>query len=71
MDKQKELLQDLREQLSASKMSKEEYAARMIEEYSLRVTDIIPEYPVMLFDVKENNEKDFDKVLEKLKMIEG
>ena len=71
VDKQKELLQDLREQLSASKMSKEEYAARMIEEYSLRVTDIIPEYPVMLFDVKENNEKDFDKVLEKLKMIEG
>ncbi len=69
--KQKLLLQDLREQLSASKMSKEEYAARMIEEYSLRVTDIIPEYPVMLFDVNENNEKIFDKVLERLKMIEG
>ena len=52
-------------------MSKEEYAARMIEEYSLRVTEIVPEYPVMLFDVKENDEKNFDEVLEKLKMIEG
>lgn len=71
VDKQKELLYDLRQQLSASKMSKEEYAARMIEEYSQRVTDIVPEYPVMLFDVKENNEKNFDEVLEKLKMIEG
>lgn len=71
VDKQKELLYDLRQQFSVPKMSKEEYTARMIEEYSLRVTEIVPEYSVMLFDVKENNEKNFDEVSEKLKMIEG
>ena len=52
-------------------MSKEEYSARMIEEYSQRVTEVVPEYPVMLFDVKEDSEKDYEKVTERLKTIEG
>ena len=70
VERQMELLGDLRQQLSASKMSKEEYASKMIEEYSLRVTYIVPEYPVMLFDVKECKEKDFVEVTERLKTIE-
>jgi len=71
VERQKDLLYDLRKQLSASKMSKEEYSARMIEEYSQRVTEVVPEYPVMLFDVKEDSEKDYEKVTERLKTIEG
>ena len=70
VERQTELLYDLRQQLSASRMNKGEYAARIVEEYSQRVTDIVPEYPVMLFDVKEGKEKDFEEVTEKLKMLE-
>lgn len=68
--KQKELLCELREQFSSSKIRKDEYADRILEVYSLRVTEIVPEYPVMLFDVTENKEKDFDEVLERLKTID-
>lgn len=70
VEKQRELLSELREQFSSSKIRKDEYADRILEAYSLHVTDIIPEYPVMLFDVTENREKDFDEVLEKLKTVD-
>lgn len=70
VEKQRELLSELREQFSSSKIRKDEYADRILEAYSLHVTDIIPEYPVMLFDVTENREKDFDEVLDKLKTVD-
>ena len=70
VEKQRELLSDLREQFSSSKIRKDEYADRILEAYSLRVTEIVPEYLVMLFDVTENKEKDFDEVLERLKTID-
>ena len=70
VEKQRELLSELREQYSSSKIRKGEYADRILEAYSLRVTEIVPEYPVMLFDVTENKEKDFDEVLERLKTID-
>ena len=69
VERHKDLLYDLRQQLSASKMSKEEYVSNMLEEYSLRVTDIVPEYSLMLFDVKEGKEKEYEEVSEKLRTI--
>lgn len=69
VERHKDLLYDLRQQLSASKMSKEEFVSNMLEEYSLRVTDIVPEYPIMLFDVKEGKEKEYEEVSEKLRTI--
>ena len=69
VERHKELLYDLRQQFSASKMSKEEYVSNMLEEYSLRVTDIVPEYSLMLFDVKEGKEKEYEEVSEKLRTI--
>ena len=71
VEKQKELLCELREQFSSSKIKKEEYAERILEAYSLRVTEIVPEYSVRLFDVRENREKDFDEVIERLKTIDS
>jgi hypothetical protein len=41
----------------------------MLEEYSLRVTDIVPEYPIMLFDVKDGKEKEYEEVSEKIRTI--
>lgn len=70
VEKQRELLGELREQLSSSKIRKDEYADRILDAYSQRVTEIVPEYPIMLFDVTENKEKDFDEVLGKLKTME-
>lgn len=69
VERHKDLLYDLRQQLSASKMSKEEYVSNMLKEYSLRVTDIVPEYSLMLFDVKEGKEKEYEEVSEKLRTI--
>ena len=71
VEKQRELLNELREQFSSSKIRKDEYADRILKAYTLRVTEIVPEYPVMLFDVTENREKDFDEVLERLKTIDS
>lgn len=71
VEKQRELLNELREQFSSSKIRKDEYADRILRAYTLRVTEIVPEYPVMLFDVTENREKDFDEVLERLKTIDS
>lgn len=68
--KQKELLYELREQFYTSKIRKDEYADRIMDEYSIRVTEIIPEYSVLLFNVTLNKEKDFNDVLEKLKTID-
>ena len=70
VEKQRELLSNLREQFSSSKIRKDEYADRILEAYSQRVTEIVPEYSVMLFDVTENKEKDFEEVLERLKTID-
>lgn len=71
VEKQKKLLCELRQQLSSLKIRKDEYSNRILDEYSLRVTEIVPEYPVILFDVTENKEKDFDEVLERLKTIDS
>lgn len=69
VERHKDLLYDLRQQLSASKMSKEEFVSNMLEEYSLRVTDIVPEYPILLFDVKDGKEKEYEEVSEKIRTI--
>ena len=70
VEKQRELLSELRDQFSSQKNRKDEYADMILEAYSQRITEIVPEYPVMLFDVTENKEKDFDEVIEKLKTID-
>ena len=70
VEKQRELLSELREQFSSSKHRKDEYADMILVAYSQRITEIVPEYPVMLFDVMENKEKDFDEVIEKLKKVD-
>lgn len=69
VEKQRELLSELREQFSSSKIRKDEYANRILEEYKKQVTDFVPDYPVSLFEIAENKEKDFDEVLSILKTI--
>lgn len=70
VERQRVLLNDLREQFSSAKIGKDEYVESILEAYSQRVTEIVPEYAVMLFAVTENNEKDYEEVIEKLKTLD-
>ena len=68
VEKQKNLLEEIRQQLLISKMSKADYSNNLLNEYSRRITEIVPEYSVELFDVTACNKKEFDKVLMRMKL---